>query len=61
MKTKTMHVFIATTKAVRKLYGKNAFWWADTGFSGYGQVCVPIKNNPNSNNCITGKVHLEVI
>jgi surface antigen len=52
---------IATTKAVRKLYGKNAFWWADNSFYGYGQVCVPIKNQHGSNNCITGRVFLEVI
>ena len=52
---------IATTKAVRKLYGKNAFWWADNGFKGYGQVCMPIKNNIGSNNCITGRVYLEII
>ena len=52
---------IATKMAVRKLYGKNAFWWADNNFYGYGQVCVPIKNNPNSNNCITGRILLEII
>jgi hypothetical protein len=52
---------IATTKAVRKLFGKNAFWWADNSFHGYGQVCVPIKKQFGSNNCITGRVFLEII
>ena len=54
-------ILIAITKAVRKLYGKNAFWWADTSFKGYGQVCVPMKIGIGSNNCITGRVFLEMI
>lgn len=50
---------LATDRACAKLYGRKAFWWADSGLPGYGQVCVP-QPEVNASRCITGRMHLEV-
>lgn len=33
----------AIQRACERLYGKNTFWWADSGLRGYGQVMMPCK------------------
>lgn len=55
----------AVDKAVKKRWGKRAWFHRDNGISvgafptegtQYGQVCEPIKSNPGVHNCITGRV-----
>lgn len=59
----------AVDKAVKKRWGKNASFWRDNGISvgknptdgrQYGQITEPIKGNPGSHNCITGRVAIDV-
>jgi len=39
----------ARTRAVRKIYGRKAFWLADSGCPGYGQIFEPA---PGGGNCM---------
>jgi len=51
--------YLAINSAVKHHFGETAFFWADSGLPGYGQICVPAGNN--SNNCVTGRVRIDVI
>ena len=48
--------------AIRKIYGKTCWWWADSGLGLYcGQVCQPVHRNlGGGNNCMTPRVWVTV-
>lgn len=47
-------------RAIKKLFGKKAFWWADSGLEGFGQVAHPSEHNPRSNYTMTDRCWYEV-
>ena len=49
----------AVSRACEKLYGRNTFWWADSGLAGYGQVMRSLKND-NGSTSVTYPVGLDV-
>ena len=57
-RTRAELVEAAIEKAVQKTYGRNAFWWADNGLKGYGQVMRDTGNNCSS--CITYRAAIDV-
>ena len=49
----------ALDRAIHKIYGKDCFWWADSGLPWYyGQVCRPV--GINSNTCVTSRVRADI-
>ena len=48
----------ALDRAIKKAYGKKAFWWEDNGARGYGQVCRP--SLYGGNDCITPRIGIDV-
>jgi hypothetical protein len=51
----------ARDRAVRKLYGKTAWLWQDSGLPvGYGQITKPLRSDSYTSNCITGRVCVQV-
>ena len=54
----------AINLAVRKFYGKRAFFWRDNGlrYEGiFGQICEPLSQKlGGGNTCITGRVRIDI-
>ena len=51
----------ALDRAIQKVWGKSAFWWADSGLAGYGQVCRPVPQKlGGGNNCITSRIGVDI-
>jgi hypothetical protein len=51
----------ARARAVKKLFGRNAGWWADSGLGpNYGQVTEPMRGQPRARNCITDRVATDI-
>ena len=50
--------------AVRKFYGKKAFFWRDNGlrYEGiFGQICEPLSPKwGGGNTCLTGRVRIDI-
>lgn len=48
----------AIARGCEKIYGRNTFWWADSGLPGYGQVMRPCKSGGSS--AVTYRARLDV-
>lgn len=48
----------AVDRACEKLYGKNAWFWEDSGLKGYGQIMRVCKTG--GHNAVTGRVSMDV-
>ena len=54
---------VAVSRAIRKLFGRKAWFHRDSGLANlgmYGQVVEPAYKNPGANNCLTGRVRVTV-
>lgn len=51
--------------AVKKFYGKKAFFWQDNGLKDqgiYGQICEPLPAKlGGGNTCLTGRVRIDIV
>lgn len=53
---------VAIERAVKKHFGRNAWFWRDNGLVNlgmYGQIAVPVKGD-NGSTCVTGRVNISV-